>query len=283
MMALRAAFILIAAAAFGLDGTGRAVPATPAQRVVSLTVMTDEFLSELLPPDRILAFSRSVDDPEMSNAVQAAKAVKGRAWLDLESLIAMRPDLILAADWSDSADLDFLRQRGFAVYAVRTPRTWPEVKEAIASLGSLLSRPEAAHALLDRLNARERALAAVRARVAAPVSVLEFDGSSSLSRGTLWNDMVELAGLANAAAGLDADRYGFAPLSREMLFRLDPDWLVLSGQTADTLRTDKLYRGLKAVRLGHLLTLSDAVTTTTSQAALQAAQILQHAAYPDLR
>jgi iron complex transport system substrate-binding protein len=284
MLALRTAFLLAAVCASGLtDGTGRLVPATPAARVVSLTIMTDEFLSELLPPERILAYSRSVDDPRLSNAVAAAQAVKGRAWLNLETLVALKPDLILAADWSDSADLDFLRNRGFAVYVVKTPRRWAEVKTAITGLGEALRRTDAARNLLDRLAADEAALASVRARITTPATVLQFDGNSSMARGTLWNEMVALAGLANAADGLPADRYGFAPLSRELLFRLDPDWLVLSASAADSLRQDSLYRGLKAVREGHLLVLSDAVTTPTSQAALRAAQVLQRAAYPDLR
>ena len=284
MMALRAAFLLAAACAAGLtDGTGRAVAPTPAVRVVSLTVMTDEFLSELLPPERILAYSRSVDDPRISNAVEAAKRVKTRIWLDLETLIALKPDLIVAADWSDGADLDFLRGRGFAVYTVKTPERWSEVRDAIGGLGEVLHRSDAARALLGRLDGEERALAAVRDSIVRPVSILQFDGTSSMARGTLWNDMVSMAGLVNAAAGLGADRYGFAPLSHELLFKLDPDWLVLSPSTAASLRGDPLYSRLRAVRAGHLLELSDAVTTTTSQAALKAAEILQHAAYPDLR
>ncbi len=284
MLALRTAFLLAAVCASALtDGTGRSVPPTAAVRVVSLTVMTDEFLSELLPPERILAYSRSADDSKLSNAVDAAKAVKGRAWLDLETLIALKPDLILAADWSDASSLDFLRNRGFAVYVVKTPRRWAEVKTAIAGLGDVLSRPEAAKTLLGKLAAEETALAGVRAQIIHPVSVLQFDGNSSMTRGTLWNEMVSLAGLANAADGLSADQYGFAPLSRELLFRLDPDWLVLSDSAADSLRRDSLYSNLKAVKEGHLLVLSDAVTTPTSQAALRAAQVLQHAAYPNLR
>lgn len=283
-MVLRAALLLVATCAAALtDGTGRPVVPSAAQRVVSLTVMTDEFLSELLPAPRILAYSRSVDDASISNAASAAKSVTGRVWLNLETLVALQPDLILAADWSDSAELDFLRAHGYCVYAVKTPRRWAEVRDAISSLGTLLSRPEAARILLDRLSTQESELKAVRDRVTKPASVLQFDGASTMASGTLWNEMVAAAGLVNASEALGADRYGFAPLSRELLFRLDPDWLVLSPPTAASLATDSLYSGLKAVRQGHLLVLSDAVTTTTSQAALRAAFILQHAAYPDLR
>src|SRR5262249_9031509 len=132
-------------------------------------------------------------------------------------------------------------------------------------------------------SSEERALTEASNRVAKPATIVEFDGELSMVRGTLWNEMVSLAGLVNAAEGLEADRYGFAPLSREMLFKLDPDWLALSASTAQSMTSDPLSSGLKAVRQRHLLVLSVAMTTSTSQAALEAARMLQRAAYPNLR
>ncbi len=283
MWVVRAALLLSAVSAAGLvDGTGRIVTPTRAERVVSLTVMTDEFLADLLPPQRILAYSRSVDDPSVSNATAAAKQVTGRVWLSIELLLSLKPDLILAADWSDQADLDFLRSHGFAVYAVKTPRRWSEVREAIARLGEVLLRSEAAAALLTVLDQKEAALAATRLDIAHPATVLQFDGRSSMVRGTLWDEMVSMAGLADAGAGLSSDRYGFAPLSAEMLFQLDPDWLVLSPSAA-SLYQDPLYAGLKAVRQNHVLVLAESLTTSTSHNALEVANLLQHETYPNLR
>jgi len=264
------------------------------RRVVSLTLMTDEFLAELLPADRILAYSRSADDPVLSNVTAAARAVPRRAWLDLETLVALRPDLILAADWSDAGALDFLRAKGYRVEVVKTPRTWVEVQQRIRDLGRLLGRAPAAEDLLGRLALRQGALGRARARVGTPATVLEYNAfGSSMGPGTLWNDMVALAGLTNLAAGLPVDDYGYAPLSKELLVKLDPDWLVLptpgalaSYGQADfekQLEADPLYRSLKAVRSGHVLYLSEALKTSTSQAVLGAAEALQHAAYPNLR
>jgi len=276
------------------DGAGhKGHTDTPPQAVVSLTLMTDEFLADLLTADRIRAFSRSVDDPVLSNAVAAGKKVKGRAWLNLESLVNYHPDLILAAEWSDSGDLDFLRKKGYTVYVVKTPRSWAEVKERLFSLGELLSCREAAQSILARLKDREVDLARKAAQVPS-VTVLEYNSfGSSMAAGTLWNDMTALAGLTNLSALLPVDDYGYAPLSRELLIKLDPDWLVLPSPEALTsygqsgflqeLQTDPLYQGLKAVKSGRIIFLSEALKTTTSHAVLGAAEALQHAAYPDLR
>lgn len=68
------------------------------QRIASLSYGTDEMLVELVAMDRILAFSRWADDPEITfiTAGQAAQ-VKKRALPYAEALIALRPDLIVAA------------------------------------------------------------------------------------------------------------------------------------------------------------------------------------------
>lgn len=300
---MKARFLLLLLAGAGpllgaldlTDGAGFPVKVDkPPRAVVSLTLMTDEFLADLLPPDRILAYSRSVDDPVLSNAVAAAKAVKGRASLNLESLVTLAPDLILAADWSDAGDLAFLRQKGYAVYVVKTPRSWAEVQARISDLGRLLSRSEAADQLLTRLAARTADLEKVRRLVTKPVTFLEYNSfGSSMGSGTLWNDMTALAGVVNLAASLPVDAYGYAPISRELLVKLDPDWLVLPapetlaayGQAdfLQSLQADPLYRGLRAVRSGRVLFLSEALKTSTSHAVLGSASVLQHAAYPDLR
>jgi iron complex transport system substrate-binding protein len=263
-------------------------------RVVSLTLMTDEFLAELLPPPRIRAFSRSIDDPVLSNAVAAGQRVPGRAWLDLEVLVALKPDLVLAADWSDAGALDFLRSKGYRVVTVATPRSWVDVKARIRELGTTLEAGDRAQILLDRLGTQEKALERVRRQVSQPVSVLEYGPfGSSMAGGTLWDDLCALAGVKNAAAGLPVDAYGYAPLSRELLLRLNPDWLVLptaealvsygQGEFLKSLQSDPLYRDLKAVKSGHLLFLSESLKSSTSHAALGAASALQHAAYPNLR
>src|SRR5438105_3005987 len=115
-------FLLVAVAAVSSavqvrDGAGVVVNlAAPPTAVASLTLMTDEFVADLLPTSRILAYSRTADDPILSNVTGKAKAVKERAWLNLELLLKLKPDLILAADWSSASDLDFLRQKGLAVF-----------------------------------------------------------------------------------------------------------------------------------------------------------------------
>ena len=48
------------------------------QRIISMSISTDEILIDLVPSSRIAAFSRLVDDPGISNIVERAQSVGSR-------------------------------------------------------------------------------------------------------------------------------------------------------------------------------------------------------------
>lgn len=61
------------------DATGTKVSFTKKpERIVSLSISTDEILLDLVEPKRIVALTKYVDDEGISNATEQAKAVKGR-------------------------------------------------------------------------------------------------------------------------------------------------------------------------------------------------------------
>lgn len=263
-------------------------------RIASVTLMGDEFLSLVADPRQIAAYSRFADDPVLSNIQGSASLVSGRAWLNLEVLWKLKPDLVVAADWSDSSQLAFLKEKGIPVFVIKTPRTWADVRARTAELAAFIGRTKAGAEVLGRLDAREAALTARAAGLSRRKTLLEYGAfGTSMGRGTLWNDVCRLAGVDNLAARLQADAYGYAPLSKEVLVKLDPDLLVLPDEaslqsyrrasfTAD-LQADPLFRSLRAVKSGSLIFFSEALRTTASPFALDSAEKLFHAAYPDLR
>lgn len=287
-MRFLAAFLFVTVAWGGWATSGAGGP----QAIVSLTLMTDEFLADLVPPERIRAFSRYADDPVLSNVPASVRAaVPLRVRLDLEQLLSLHPDLVLAADWNDAEALRFLEAHGCPVYVVKTPRSWTDVKNRIGEIGSRLGARAEAQDLLDRLLVRQKRLEVLPRR---GQTVLEYNTfGRSMGAGTLWNDMVTLAGLVNPSQGLPSDAYGYAPLSKEVLLRLDPDWLVLpsaaaaeaygSGSFLRELEADPLFRNLRAVKAARVLILPESLKTTTSHAALRAAEVLFDATSANLR
>ncbi len=265
--------------------------------IVSVSLMTDEYLVNLVPPERILALSQDADNPELSNVTQQAKSVRFRARLNLEKLLALAPDLVLVPDWADRDSVQFLKAQGIPVDIVPTPRTWKEVLALVTTLGKTLGAQDRALQWLKDLKAQVAQLKRIRQEVGLALAerpqFLEYDEwGASMSQGTLWPDILHLAGVRNAGESLKPGPWGYAPLSLEKLLEINPDWLVLPSQEAlkqfgelswlKHLQDDPLFSQLSAVQKHQILFLPERWKTATSPYILKAARAIQHAAYPNL-
>ena len=88
---------------FVLFGQTAEVWALP-QRIVSTSLASDEFLIDALTKagqiSRLLAVSPLADDKNYSNVWQSAKQIKHRAGRNVESILALRPDLVILASYN---------------------------------------------------------------------------------------------------------------------------------------------------------------------------------------
>src|SRR5437870_5567127 len=140
-------------------GTVAAGPAlasdAPAHRIVSLAPHITELLFAAGAGDSI------VGALEYSNYPPAAKNITrvgdNRA-LDLERIVALKPDLIVAWPHGYGAgQLDALRQLGLRV-EVSDPRRFADIARDIERLGELAGTSAPAKAAAERLRARVREL-----------------------------------------------------------------------------------------------------------------------------
>ena len=82
-----------------VDDTGQSVslPSHPS-RIVSLTYGTDEILLGLVDTSRVTALSKYAGNPDISFVTKEEAAAVGRkADLNAESIMAMKPDLVIAS------------------------------------------------------------------------------------------------------------------------------------------------------------------------------------------
>jgi iron complex transport system substrate-binding protein len=237
-----------------VDDAGRAVnlPA-PARRVVALAPNLVEQLYAIGAGSRIVATSEHADHPEAARRVPRV-AVAGS--IDLERLIAARPDLVvLWGGGTSQAQQSALARLGLPVY-VAEAATLDAVARSMERLGVLTSAPDAAAAA-----ARYRAeLASLRARCAgrAPVRVFYQVWPApliTLGGRHLLTEAMALCGGRNVFAGIDA----LAPtVSTEAVLAADPQLIVAAepGARANrALEQWQQYAGLSAVRAGALVTL----------------------------
>src|SRR5450432_1400038 len=131
--------------------------AAPAQRIVSLAPHATELLFAAGAGAHVVGALAPADWPPEAAAVP--KVGDSRA-IDLERIVAMRPDLAVAWPYVAPAQIERLRELGIAVY-ISDPRTPEAIADDLERLGTLAGTAETASRSASAFRAR---LAAVRSR-----------------------------------------------------------------------------------------------------------------------
>ena len=226
-------------------------PLLAAERVISLAPALSEIILELGVGERLVG---RIEGPALSGTLTAVPVVGRYDQLELETLLGLQPDLILA--WSDSlsnAQRSQLRQLGIPLYEV-APRNLAQLGQLFAEIGEQLGVPQRGRQLQAQFDAGVDALR-VRYRRDQPVSVFYQVWPQplyTLGGQQIVSDALEVCGARNVFAGLKLP----APqVSIEAVLAQDPQIILLgAGQTADAW---KAWPQLQAVRLGQVWTVPD--------------------------
>lgn len=228
------------------DDFGRAVTlAAPAKRIVSLAPHNTENLFSAGAGDRVVGVVEHSDYPP---AALRIPSIGSHVQVNLEALIALKPDLVVA--WQSAKNRDTMRQierLGYAVY-YSEPRDFEDIIENIRELAQLAGSesgidppPSELRAELDELRARYADAAPMHVFYQvwnAPLMTL--GGKHYISR------VLEVCGARN----LFAESTIIAPrVSIEAVVRADPDIIIggrFEGETPDMSMWEK-WRSMRAI------------------------------------
>ncbi len=171
------------------------VPPAHAARVVSLNLCADDFLLTLAP-EQAVAVTSLARDPALSVVAEAAAQVPVvRA--DAEAVLALHPDLVLAAAYGAQATLAVLQGQGVRVERIRMPHDFAAIRAETRRIAGLLGEAARGRAALGGMDQR---LASVVRRPQRRALLLEprgwTDGPASLGGAVLRE-----AGFADAGDG----------------------------------------------------------------------------------
>jgi iron complex transport system substrate-binding protein len=249
----------------------------PPRRVASLNLAADEVLVELLPPERLVAVTRWVDDPGNSNVVGRVPASAFRFQkADMERLIALAPDLVVVAEYTDADFLMLLERSGLRWHRMEGLDSLAGMRAAVLRLGDAVGAPEAARRLVAGFDAT---LAELDRRLAgAPrPRVLYWSAPMTAGDGTAIGALIEAAGAVNV--GRELGIRGIQPVGAERAFGADPD-VVLVGTwdgSVAALTAHPLLSRLRAVREGHVVEMPTRLLVSLSHHAAEACWWLAHA------
>ncbi len=252
MLLAAASFAAAAADIVVRDDSGATLrlPA-PARRIVSLAPHLTENLFAAGAGQRVVGVVDYSDHPE---AARRITGVGDYSLPNLEAIVALRPDLVVA--WrggNPDAVLRKLRRLGLKVHETQ-PGRLEDIPNSIEQLGRLAGTEAVAEQAAARFRQR---LASLRARYADQARVPVFyqiwhQPLMTVGGGQIISDAIRLCGGENIFAGLA----GMAPsVSVEAVLAADPEAIIASGMGRDTpvgLEDWRRWTRLKAAARGNL-------------------------------
>ncbi len=140
-----------------IDDAGTTVTlAQPAQRIVSLAPHATELVFAAGAGARVVGVVAHSDWPREARALPG---VGDATALDLERIVALKPDLVVAWPYTMPAQLATLRARGATIF-VSDPKTIAGIARDIEALGMLAGTDATARASAGALRARSDAVVA---------------------------------------------------------------------------------------------------------------------------
>jgi len=256
------------------DDAGRQVIlAAPAQRIVSLAPHITELLFAAGAGGALVGVSEYSDYPVAARGIQR---IGGGGGLDLERILALHPDLVVAWQSGNPAgQVQRLRDLGLTVF-VSEPRSLAAIPLTIDRLAQLAGTETAALPVIDDFNRR---LAALRQDYGgrAPVRVYYqiWDRPLMTVNGThLISDAMRLCGGRNVFAGLPE----LAPhISIEAVLQRDPQVIVVAAgrdEAGRQLVPWRRWTRLAAVSQGHLYEIDRDLLVRHTPRILDGAQLL---------
>jgi iron complex transport system substrate-binding protein len=212
-----------------IDGLGREVTlAGPAQRILSLAASNTEILFAMGAGDLVVGREETADYPAEAQEVTSIGSMFGD--LNTEAMVALEPDLALAADTISPEQVQAIEAVGITVISLANPMGFEALYKNLIMVGVLTGHEDEAAELVDELRQRvDLTLAAVDG--VDPVKVFyEVDGTDPNSpwttgSGTFQDVLIGLASGTNIAS----DFQGWGQINLEEIVARDPE-VIIFGQ-----------------------------------------------------
>lgn len=255
--------------------------AGPAKRIISLIPSATETLIAIHATRQIVGKTRY----DVAKEVDSLPSVGGGIDPSIETVVSLKPDLVLAWDNDKRRDVrNKLVAAGIQVFSLRTEDT-ADVYRGIGNLGRLTAHDSEAKAITTGLRAT---IDSVRSAVAGhPIKRVMFvvypDPPLTAGPHTFVDELIGVAG--GASVFHDADKL-WPNVSMEEIVKRAPELLIVpqgefKSNSIDQFRARTGWRDLGAVKSGAIATVPADLTQRPGPNIGNAARMLQSAIHPE--
>ena len=258
------------------DSRGKVISLyNPPSRIVSLTLCSDEILLELVSKDRIVAFTNLSKDVGISNIVEESKDIFKLHNQNAETIISLKPDIIIAADWHSQDLIKTLEELGLNVYVYKTPDTIEEVKDLIINLSQTVNSMDKGKKIvrdmelkLNNCQDKVKNIPQEKRKIIVALSPMGCYGGA----GSMLDDIYKNSFVINGVSLLGIDKNGY--LSKEQLVTINPDIIMVStwayendsyNNLEEEILNDSALKTVNAVKNKDLIKVDSKYTYSTSQ------------------
>ena len=259
----------------------------PSQKIVTLSPPITEMLYAVGAGDQVVARDSFSDYPEA--ALSLPDIGGGFAEYDLETIVSLTPDLVIAGGINTPELVQSLEDLGLTVFYLANPSDLEGTFATIETLGVLSGHDDQAEELVEGLRSRVDAVSAILEGVGEkPTVYYELDATDTAKPytpgpNTFYTSLIEMAGGENIGAELE---FEWAQISLEQLLVEDPDLILLGdamwGITPESVAERAGWDSLTAVANGVVLPFDDNLIARIGPRQVDGLEALAKIFHPDL-
>ena len=266
-----------------IDGFGRTVevPKNP-QRIISIAPSTTEILFAIGLGDKVIGVDEYSDYPE-----EAKDKEKIGTYLapNIELIVSLNPDLILASDLTLKDSVTILEERGLTVVAF-VPKNVPEIIQNIRLTGHITNNTIEANNLADDLEERINAITSKTSNstLHRPMIYIEYYPYWTFGPGSFGNDLISMAGGTNIAATTSA---AYVEITNEFVVASNPEIIVFTASSMASTSVEDMtsrtgWKDIDAIKYNRIYTIDDDIVVRPGPRIVDALEQLAELFHPDL-
>ena len=214
-----------------IDDLGREVIITGIpSKIVSIAPSNTEILFALGLGEKVFGVTDNCDYPQQATEKEK---VGGFTEIDIEKIITMNPDLILAEDMHKYEVIPALEQLGFTVVTL-VPHNLHEVMDSIELIGSITGTQDKATQIVTDMQGRIKAITDItdgltEVEKTKVLYVLWHEPIMSVGSDTRIHELIEKAGGINIAAVAGE---GYPTLQLEEIININPGVIIVDSDAS---------------------------------------------------
>lgn len=257
------------------------------ERIVSLAPSNTEILFAVGAGPQVVGRDVLSDYPEQVRDLQDVGGSMGD--FSVESIVALEPDLVLAAEINNPELFHQLEDLGLTLFYLRNPTTFEEMYTNLETVGRLTGHEQEAAVLVQSLQARvttvDEKIASITER---PFVFYELDSTDPLAPwtsgpGTFVDLLIDRAGGRNSGAVLQEP---WAQISLEQLVVSNPSVIILGdsmwGVTVESVKARTGWDSLDGVTNDRIYPFDDNLVSRPGPRLVDGLEQMAKLLHPDL-